>query len=60
MKLKVEKEASEEEGMKVPLTALVHFKEGRPVLLHPALQREQNGISHQGAFRTKTQVFCVW
>lgn len=54
-KLKVEtKEASDEEGMKVPLIAHMHFKEGHSDVV-PSPQREQNELSLQDAFKINTQ-----
>ncbi len=63
---KGKKEDSDEKGMKVPLNAHMHFKEGRSFAV-PSPQREQNEISPQDAFKINThrekvdpkQDFCV-
>lgn len=51
---KEKREASDEEGTKVPLIARMHFKEGH-FLAVPSSQREQNEISPQDAFKINTQ-----
>lgn len=51
---KEKKETGDEEGMKVPLIAHMHFKEGRSFAV-PSPRREQNDIPLQDAFRINTQ-----
>ncbi len=54
IKTKERKETSDEEGMKVPPIAHMHFKEGRSFAVS-STQREQNERSLQDAFKINTQ-----
>lgn len=64
---RTERMPSDEEGMQVPLTALMHFKEGRSFTVSSP-QREQNEMPIQETLRIRTwqekavteQVFCVF